>query len=129
MPYVHLVIALALLEYFLIGFQVGRARVRYKVPAPAMSGHEVFDRYFRAQMNTLEQIVIFVPAILMFGHYLSAYVAAGLGVLFIIGRALYFMGYVKGAEQRHIGFFLSLFPNLILLVGGLVGAARAIALT
>jgi glutathione S-transferase len=129
MPYVHLVIALALLQFFWFGFSVGRARTRYNVPAPAMSGHEVFDRYFRAQMNTLEQLVIFVPAILLFGHYVSAYVAAGLGALFIVGRGLYFLGYVKGAGQRHVGFFLSLLPNLILLVGGMFGAARAVMLS
>jgi glutathione S-transferase len=75
MPYVHIVIALALLEFFLFGVAVARARATYRVRAPATSGHEVFERYFRVQMNTLEQLVIFVPSILMFGVYVSGWLA------------------------------------------------------
>jgi glutathione S-transferase len=123
MPYVHIVIALALLEFFLFGVAVARARTRYRVMAPATSGHEVFERYFRVQMNTLEQLVIFVPSILMFGVYVSGWLAAALGLTFIIGRAVYFAGYVRAAEGRHLGFVLSAVPNLVLLGGGLAGAA------
>jgi glutathione S-transferase len=126
MPLVHLVIALALAEFFWFGFAVWRARKRYNVPAPAMTGNEVFERYFRAHMNTLEQLVVFLPSILLFGHYVSAYIAAALGVLFIIGRALFFRGYVRAAEARHTGFGLSMVPNLVLLIGSIIGAARAL---
>jgi uncharacterized membrane protein YecN with MAPEG domain len=126
MPYVHLVIALALAEFFVFGWLVGRARERYKVPAPAMSGDPTFERTFRAQMNTLEQLVIFVPAMLLFAHYLSAPVAAGLGVLFVIGRALFFRGYVRSAEARHLGFNLSAVPNVVLVLGAIYGAVRAL---
>jgi glutathione S-transferase len=127
MPYVHLVAALALVEFFLFGLAVARARTRYNVPAPAISGHAVFERYLRVQMNTLEQLVIFVPALLLFAHYVNAYVAAALGALFIIGRGVYFRGYVHAPEGRHVGFILSLIPNLTLLIGGIVGALRALA--
>jgi uncharacterized membrane protein YecN with MAPEG domain len=100
MPYVHLVIALALVEFFVFGWAVGRARTRYQVPAPATTGNPVFERYFRAQMNTLEQLVIFLPALLLFAYYLNPYIAAALGALFVIGRALYFRGYVHSPEQH-----------------------------
>ena len=123
MPYVHIVIALALLEFFLFGVAVARARATYRVMAPATAGHEVFERYFRVQMNTLEQLVIFVPSILMFGVYVNAWLAAALGLTFIFGRAVYFVGYVRAAEGRHLGFVLSAVPNLVLLGGGLAGAA------
>jgi len=123
MPYVHIVIALALLEFFLFGVAVARARATYRVMAPATAGHEVFERYFRVQMNTLEQLVIFVPSILMFGVYVNAWLAAALGLTFIVGRAVYFVGYVRAAEGRHIGFVLSAVPNLVLLGGGLAGTA------
>ena len=126
MPYVHVVLALALIEFFLFSLAVARARVTYKVSPPATTGHEVFERYFRVQMNTLEQLVIFVPSILLFGWYVSAWLAALLGVLFIIGRALYFRGYVRAPERRHRGFMLSVLPNLTLLVGGLLGALWAL---
>jgi len=123
MPYVHIVIALALLEFFLFSVAVARARATYRVMAPATAGHEVFERYFRVQMNTLEQLVIFVPSILMFGVYVNAWLAAALGLTFIIGRAVYFVGYVRAAEGRHLGYMLSAVPNLVLLGGGLAGAA------
>jgi glutathione S-transferase len=122
MPLVHLVLALALLEFFVFGMAVARARATYKVPAPATTGNAVFERYFRAQMNTLEQLIIFVPAILLFAAYVNAWVAAALGALFIIGRALFFTGYVRAAEARHTGFMLSAVPNMVLLVGGGLGA-------
>ena len=126
MPYVHLMVVLALAEFVVFGFAVGRARVRYQVAAPATGGHEVFERYYRVQMNTLEQLVVFVPAIMLFGRYLSAPTAAALGALFIVGRALYFRGYVRSPQRRHFGFGLSFFPNMVLLGGALVGALRAL---
>jgi uncharacterized membrane protein YecN with MAPEG domain len=125
MAFVQLVLALALLEFVLFGYAVGRARVRYHVPAPAVSGNPVFERYFRVQMNTLEQLVVFGPALFMFAYLVNAYVAALLGALFIVGRALYFYGYVQDARKRHVGFVLSAIPNLILLVGAICGAVRA----
>jgi len=126
MLYVHLVIVLALLEFWLFCFAVGRARTRYKVPAPAMSGHEVFDRYFRAQMNTLEQLVVFLPSIWLFARYINSWSAVALGLLFIIGRGLYFRGYVQAAEARHAGFAISAIPNVTLLIGALIGVLRNI---
>jgi glutathione S-transferase len=126
MAYVDLVIVLALLEFWLFGIAVSRARARYKVPAPAMSGHEVFDRYFRAQMNTLEQLVVFLPSIWLFARYINAWTAVALGLLFIIGRALYFRGYVQAAEARHAGFAISAIPNVALLSGAFIGVLRNI---
>jgi glutathione S-transferase len=124
--YVHLVVVLAVLEYALFGFAVGQARKRCRVPAPATSGNAEFERYFRAQANTLEQLVIFLPALLVFAYYLSAYLAAALGALFIIGRAVYFRGYLKAAEGRHAGFMVSFIPTVILLVGAIYGVVRAL---
>ena len=126
MPYVNLVIALALAEFLLFGIAVARARTRYHVPAPATTGNADFERYFRVHANTLEQLIIFLPAIMLFAHYVNAYLAAALGALFIIGRAVYFQGYTKAAEGRHLGFGLSVIPSLILLIGGIFGALRAL---
>jgi uncharacterized membrane protein YecN with MAPEG domain len=126
MAYVQLVMLLALLEFLLFGFAVGHARDRYKVPAPATVGHEVFERYYRVQMNTLEQLVVFLPSIWLFGHYINAWAAAALGALFIIGRALYFRGYVQAPQSRHAGFVLSAIPNVTLLIGALIGVIRAL---
>jgi glutathione S-transferase len=126
MAYVQLVIVLALIEFLVFGYAVGQARTRYNVPAPATSGHEVFERCFRAHMNTLEQLVVFLPSIWLFGHYINAWIAVALGALFIIGRALYFRGYVQSAQTRHAGFMISAIPNVTLLVGALIGVIRAV---
>ena len=127
MPLVHLVIAVALVEFFLFAAAVARARTRYNIPAPATTGNEVFERYFRVQMNTLEQLVVFVPSVLLFARYVNVYGAAALGVVFLIGRALYFQGYVKAPQARHVGFTLSVVPNLALLIGAIIGAIVALS--
>ncbi|MFI5319646.1 MAG: MAPEG family protein [Myxococcota bacterium] len=123
MHLVALVIALALLEYFVFGFLVGRARGTYNVPAPAISGNPVFERYFRAHQNTLEQLVIFVPCMLIFAHVVSEQIAAGLGLVFIVGRALYMRGYVAEAGKRGTGFLIGALAQVVLLLGSVIGAA------
>ena len=122
MALVHVVIALALIQFFVYGFLVGRARVQYNVPAPAVTGNEVFERYYRVHYNTMEQLVKFVPAILLFGHYINATAAAVLGVLFIVGRVIYFRAYVADPAKRGPGFGLTALPTTIMLLGGLGGA-------
>jgi uncharacterized membrane protein YecN with MAPEG domain len=121
-----MVIGLALIEFLFFAFQVSRARVRYKIPAPAMTGNEIFERYFRVHMNTLEQLVVFIPSILIFAQYQSPYRAAALGAVFLVGRLVYLVAYVKNPKKREIGFILSVIPNAILLAGAIFGAGRAI---
>jgi glutathione S-transferase len=129
MHYVALVTVLALLQFFWLGFQVGRARMRYGVPAPASSGHEMFDRSFRVHMNTLEQLVVFLPALWMFAAYVSPIWAAALGVVFIIGRFIYAAAYVRDPKSRSIGFALSALPSLAMLIGVAVWGVRALLRT
>ena len=126
MALVYLVIALILVEYMLFGWQVGRARVRYNVQAPATTGNEVFERYFRVHMNTLEQLIVLLPAMLIFCHYWSATLTALLGLVFIVGRAMYFFGYTKAPAQRHTGAVVSTNPIVILIVGAIFGAVRSL---
>jgi len=86
MAWVAIVIIVALFEFFGFGIAVARARGRYQCPAPATSGHEMFERYYRVQMNTLEQLVIFIPAIVLFAWVLDPHWAAAAGAVWIIGR-------------------------------------------
>ena len=123
---IHIVMLVALVEYFGFALAVGRARYRFGVKAPATSGNVDFERYYRAQMNTLEQLIIFIPALWSFAIFVSINWAAGLGALFIVGRLLYFTGYTKAAEKRSAGFGLATLPMLILLIGGIVGAILAL---
>lgn len=122
MAIVHIVIALALIQFFVFGGLVGRARVKYQVPAPAMSGHEIFERYARVHYNTMEQLVSFVPGMLLFGYYIDATAAALLGLVFIAGRFLYLRAYISDPAKRGPGFGLSVLPTMVLLLGGLGGA-------
>ncbi|MEX2205056.1 MAG: MAPEG family protein [Myxococcota bacterium] len=122
MPYLAIVTALALLEYMGIGFLVGSARGKYGIKAPATSGHPVFERTFRVHQNTLEQLIIFVPSLWLFGTYVSAVWGALIGLVFIVGRVVYVRGYVADPEKRGPGFGIGFLANLVLLVGGLIGA-------
>ena len=123
MNYVAIVALLALLQYVAFGAAVGRARVRHGVRAPAVTGHEVFERHFRVQQNTLELLVALLPALWMFALYVDAHWAAALGAVYLVGRTLYFAAYVREPSRREVGFALSLVPIVVLLVGALIGAA------
>ncbi len=126
MAWAHLVILGALIEYFVFAWLVGRARVKYGVHAPATSGNEIFERYFRVQQNTLELLILFVPALWIACSYFDPRWAAGVGVFYLIGRILYLRGYVSDPKSRHIGFMLSLVPIVILILGAVFGALRAL---
>jgi uncharacterized membrane protein YecN with MAPEG domain len=122
MELVAIVIALALVEYLVITLKCGQSRGRLGVPAPSTTGNPEFERYFRVQQNTVEQLVIFLPALLLFATYVSAPIAAGVGLIFILGRALYARGYAIDPAKRGPGFGLTLLANVVLLLGGLIGA-------
>lgn len=128
MPFVAIVTVLALLQFFWLGFQVGAARGRYGIAAPATTGNDIFERHFRVQMNTLEQLVMFLPALWIFAAYVSPLWAAALGVVFILGRAIYAASYVRNPKSRSLGFGLTAFPTLAMLIGIVVWAVRAILL-
>lgn len=126
MELVALVILLALVEYQFFGFKVGMARGKYDIKAPAITGHEVFDRYYRVQMNTLEQLIIFIPAILIFAYFGDPTYAAGLGAFFLVGRILYFVAYVNDPAKRGAGFIIGWIPTVLLVLAGLVSVVMQI---
>lgn len=121
MEYVTLVVVLALIEYMIFIMLTGKARADHQVAAPATTGNEIFERYFRVQQNSIEQLVIFIPSIYMFGVYVDDIAAAIIGVFFVLGRAVYARGYIKDPKKRGPGFTISMLSNVILLLGSLVG--------
>jgi glutathione S-transferase len=127
MAYVDIVTALAVLQFLVFGFKVAKARGRYGVKAPAITGNEIFERHFRVQQNTLEQLIAFLPGLYLFSHYFNPLVAAGLGLVYLIGREMYAFTYVKDPGKREIGYALTLLPLAVLVVGGLIGAATHLA--
>jgi glutathione S-transferase len=126
MELVYLSIVLALLEYAVMAALVGRARGKYGVQAPATTGHPEFERVNRVHVNTLENLVLFIPAVLIFAVYVSAAWAAALGFLFVVARALYAVGYVRAPEKRAVGAGLTGIVNMALLLGGLAGLVLAL---
>jgi glutathione S-transferase len=118
---VSLTVALALLEYAILGLLVGQARGKYNVPAPATTGDPIFERYFRVHQNTMEQLVMFVPAVFIFAIYVNGLVAAALGLLFVIARAVYARGYIGNPEKRATGAAITFVTNAILVLGSLIG--------
>lgn len=127
MPYVTIVTVVAFLQFIYFGLKVGRARAKYGVPAPAMSGHEMFDRAFRIHANTAEQLVMFVPILWIFAHFVSPIWAAGFGTVYLIGRGIYSISYTRDPKSRSLGFALTATPMLVMMIWLLVWAIGAIA--
>jgi len=121
MQYVELTVIAALVQFLFFGVMTGMAREKYGVKAPATTGAEGFERMYRVQMNTLEMLVIFIPAIFIASNYWSPLLTSGLGAVFIIGRFIYWRAYVADPNNRSIGFALSLLPSVVLIVLSLVG--------
>jgi glutathione S-transferase len=122
MNLVTIILVLALLQYIAFAMLVGGARGKYGVKAPAITGNETFERYFRVQQNTLELLVAFVPAIWLFGQSVSSLWAAILGGVYLVGRVVYFKSYVADPAKRSAGFGLSFLPIALMLIGVLIKA-------
>jgi glutathione S-transferase len=114
-----LVTCLAILFYFFTSIQVSKARVKFGVKVPATSGNPDFERVFRVQMNTLEWMPIFLPALWLFAIYISDVGAAVLGLVWIAGRILYLIGYSEAAARRGRGFGIQAGAAILLWVGSL----------
>ena len=123
MDAVAIVTSLALMQVAYFAFMVGAARQKYGAPAPAMTGPEEFLRAFRVHMNTVENIVIFIPAMWLFGYFIDPMWAAGIGVVFIISRFMYRSAYLKDPSGRSLAFGISFLVNTVLVVGTIVKAS------
>jgi len=122
MLYTALVTAFALILYLALTMNVGKARGTYGVKAPATTGNEAFERVYRTQMNTLEQLVFFLPSLWLFSNFLEApKIGALIGLVWIGGRILFARDYYAAAEKRGRGFIISGLASVVLLLGGIVG--------
>ena len=126
MAWIDLVAVLAVIQLIVFGILVGRARGKYGVAAPATTGHPIFERYYRVQMNTIEVLVVFLPALWLAAKYWSPKYAALLGAVYLVGRLIYLRAYVSDPKTRTLGFSMSMLPTLALVVAGLIGAVRAL---
>jgi glutathione S-transferase len=119
---IAIVIAAALGQYVFFSYQVSRSRIKHGVRAPATTGHPEFDRVFRVHQNTLEQLIIFIPALWLFGLYVHPLTGAAIALLFPVGRHIYYRSYVSDPSRRTAGVAIGGIATLVLLIGALVGA-------
>jgi glutathione S-transferase len=113
---------------------VGRMRGKHEVAAPAVTGHPEFERAYRVQMNTIENMVMFLPLLWIATIYFHSigWLAPLLGLVWIVGRVLYMTGYMAEAGKRSTGFLISgvaLIGLLILSIIGVVMAWLAVSAT
>lgn len=116
-----LIVLLALLQYVWFTMRVGLSRGKFSVDAPACKGDETWERLFRVQQNTMEQLLIMIPATFAFAYYLSGLWALVVGAIFIIGRFLYSAEYLKDPKSRAPGMMVTLLSNVVLVLGALIG--------
>lgn len=116
MHYIALITVLALIEYLVFQGFVGAARQKGNVPAPKVTGDETYERWYRVQLNTVEQLVVFLPALWLCGYLGATTVAAVAGVAFLVARPLYAMSYVSNPEKRTVGFIIGYLANIVLIL-------------
>ena len=124
MEYCAIVTVLALLQYVWFGIQVGSMRTQHQVKAPAMSGPPQFERTVRVHYNTLEQLLVFLPALWMFAYFVMPLWGAAFGVVYLIGRFIYRAAYLKDPAGRGLGFTLTVMPSAVMLLWVLVVVVR-----
>ena len=117
------IILLALLQFIYFTGKAGFTRVKHGVDAPNTTGNVTWECIYRVQQNTMEQLVIFIPAMLTFQFYVSQKWVMIPGVIFIVGRAIFSHLYTKDPKTRGPGMILSFFSNIALVVGSLIGIA------
>jgi glutathione S-transferase len=119
--YTALVTLFAVLLYFFFAIRVASAHVKFGVKLPAVTGHPDFERVYRVQMNTLEWLPTFLVTLWLFALYLSDRWAAVIGVVWIIGRIAYAIGYSQAVERRVPGFLIQTLACTVLFFGALYG--------
>ena len=122
MEYIIIIVRLALAQYMFFLTRVGAARGRLGINAPSCMGNEQFERIFRVQQNTLEQLIIFIPALFAFAHYVHPVWAVGLGVIYLAGRFVYSNAYLSDPAKRGAGMLMTFITNGILVLGAIIGA-------
>lgn len=117
--WISLITLLTLVLMFATGVIVGAARGKYQIKAPAISGHPVFERAYRVQMNTIEQVLLFLPALWLAYSYGYAKLAAIVGAIWLLARSGYIITYLRDPTQRGLPFTVALICTATLM--GLAG--------
>lgn len=115
------VILITLAIYIWMTVRIGSARAKHSISAPVMSGNEDFERVIRVHANTMEQLWLFLPLLVLFAMLWGDAWAALVGVFFPLGRIIYALGYYAATDKRGRGFLITFLTNVGLFIGVLVG--------
>ena len=126
MDYVYIVIVIAMIEYSVMILVVGATRVKFGVLPPEVKGNQTWDRLYRIQVNTAEQLVLFIPSLLLFATTVSPLWAARLGCVFLVGRIVYALTYLRDPRTRIPGAILSSFTSYFFVLGSAVALVKGI---
>ncbi|AMN42553.1 MAPEG family protein [Rhodoplanes sp. Z2-YC6860] len=119
--YTAVVTLLAVVFYLFIGTRVSVAHAKFGVKLPATAGHPDFERIHRVHMNTLEWMPVFLPLLWLSAVYFNDAASAAIGLAWIVGRVLYYVGYREAVDKRRPGFFIQAMACLMLLIGAVAG--------
>ena len=126
MEYSAIITLLAVLQLIIFAMLVGKSRQQTGVKAPATTGDPVFERYYRVQQNSVENAVVFIPALWLFNWYWDPRIGSAIGLLYLISRFMYLRGYVADPSKRGKGFGLGFLCEIVLVIGALIGAVIAV---
>ena len=116
---VAIVTLVSLLVYVWMILRIPGVRRRTGIDAPAMTGDPALERHLRVQANTVEWLVIYLPALWLFAIYWNDLFAAAMGAVWIIGRIVYALGYAADPKKRELGFIIQALATAILVFGAL----------
>lgn len=121
MIYVTLVTSIMLIQLFVFDIKSGMARDKGGVKAPATTGDVTYEKRNRIHLNTIELLVIAIPSMWIFANYVHALTAAGLGIVYVIGRVIFSQAYMADPDKRGTGFMISMLPVITMMFGGFIG--------
>jgi len=124
MLYTAAVTVLTVLLFFYMGLNVGRMRAKHGIKAPAMTGHDEFERAVRVHMNTLEGAMAFLPVLWIAAIYFGGWIPALTGFVWVVGRVIYMIGYMAAPEKRETGFTIQALALVVLIVLAIWGIVR-----
>ncbi len=125
---VSLITLLAAVLVIWANLAMGRARHKYGVKPPAMTGHPAFERASRAQANTLENVVPFLIGLWLCALLFSPFAAAILGFVWLVARVIFSVAYYNESSLRSPLFGVSILATFLLLIGGFIGVVQALLL-
>jgi len=125
MKYTVLITIVALVYTFILSARVGARRLKLGIDAPAISGQAEFDIAFRIHMNTIEQLVLFIPMLWIAVTVVGDVWAAAIGAIWVIGRIIYAIGYTAGIDKRGPGMLITVLSTVALTVISFWGVVQA----